>query len=173
MRLLRPSSIFVVSHSLSMSTAHGPAVFRSLATSSSSSAAPGAVFAGCTFHDLRLPPAQLRADFTLIMGQCFNWRKLPLCAYPCWVGCLGDEPIAVLSTDSTTYAASLRAGSDSSDGSALRDKMRAYFQADHDLEALYAAWAAGCPRMQEVTARLPGVRVVQQVGMKRDPSLLF
>lgn len=41
-------------------------------------------------------------------------------------------------------------------------QLRAYFQLDHSLAALYADWAAGCPRMARVTACLPGVRVVRQ-----------
>ena len=113
------------------------------------------------FHDLQIPRSELRADFTLIMGQCFNWRKLPCCDEACWVGCLGDQPMAVLSTDTTTYVASLLPDG-ANDVDALRTQMRAYFQIEHDLNSLYHSWAKSCDRMNVVTERLPGVRVLQQ-----------
>ena len=127
------------------------------------SVGPGSsIFQGnINFHDLYIPRSELRADFTLIMGQCFNWRKLPYCDEACWVGCLGNQPMAVLSTETTTYVASLLPDG-ASDVDALRTQMRAYFQIEHDLNSLYQSWAKSCDRMNVVTERLPGVRVLQQ-----------
>ena len=42
--------------------------------------------------DLCVPPEELRPAFSLMNGQCFNWRQA---AGDCWVGVLGGEVIAI------------------------------------------------------------------------------
>ena len=164
--LLRSRAASFFMSSSSSSSRGVTSVKLEAATSSSSSLSTTLhdnIILGVKFYDLGIPPAQLRADFTLIMGQCFNWRKLP--DRSCWVGCLGSVPMAVMSSDLATYAAYLLPSDKDSESeirTSLRTQMRAYFQIDHDLEALYASWAKSCTRMQVVTERLPGVRVVQQ-----------
>lgn len=64
-----------------------------------------------------------------------------------------------------------------SDDTELRRMMHAYFQLEHDLEALYQLWAMKCSRMAIIIQHLPGVRVVR-CNMKlktifRSVSLTF
>jgi 3-methyladenine DNA glycosylase/8-oxoguanine DNA glycosylase len=118
--------------------------------------------------DLNVPPSELRPDLTLIMGQCFNWRRLQTTkteSSNCWVGMLGPHPIAVQQTPTTTLIAHLlHNGSkqDAAEKEAMRHMMREYFQLNYSLEELYKEWAGGCSRMKTVTECLQGVRVVRQ-----------
>jgi hypothetical protein len=70
--------------------------------------------------DLNTAPSQLRPDLTLITGQCFNWRRLydgqvgrDSLEEPSqvedryWVGVLGQFPLVIKQTPTTTLAACL------------------------------------------------------------------
>jgi N-glycosylase/DNA lyase len=112
--------------------------------------------------------AQLDPKMTLIMGQCFNWNKLPASgrqvqAIDLWVAIVEGRALAIKYENEATYYASLLGDEGSgSGGDDLDDYLKAYFQLDHDLEECYALWGRGCPRMKAVTSALPGVRVLRQ-----------
>jgi len=44
------------------------------------------------WHDLCVPPEELRPANTLTIGQCFNWRQA---GADCWVGVVDREVIAI------------------------------------------------------------------------------
>lgn len=106
--------------------------------------------------DLEMKPEELRPQFTLTMGQCFNWRQKVCCdhyipprllsgsfmwlVWGCglgqegsedeWVGVVGSTVLAVKQTPDTTLIKCL-AGSpppSSTTTSALRDLAWDYFQ---------------------------------------------
>ncbi len=135
--------------------------------------------------DLHVSPAELRPDFTLMIGQTFAWfpiSKNPTSAPDeqiAWVGVVPDpasivdsghgKAIAVRQTLSSTEFALLHYSSSSVSDSLKRKEelamvnfLRSYFQLDYSLHELYNSWADGCPRMKTVLSCLPGVRVVQQ-----------
>ncbi|CAM9110279.1 unnamed protein product, partial [Phaeothamnion confervicola] len=120
------------------------------------------------WHDLCASPEELRPEFTLNMGQCFNWRE----ASPhTWTGVLGSRVLAIRQTPETTlYSCLSGLRSDGSTGtylgaggsSKLEQALRQYFQLDTPLAPLRAGWAAADARMAAVAEGLPGVRVVRQ-----------
>ena len=120
--------------------------------------------------DLKIEAAELRVDYTLMMGQCFNWKKLEpsssLVESPvCWVGVLGEVPFVIRSSATSTYAACLDTSildSQLDHDLQIRSMMKSYFQTDCQLSTLYELWSSGCSRMKQVLACLPGVRVVRQ-----------
>jgi hypothetical protein len=140
---------------------------------------------GARWIDLEISPTELRPNYTLIMGQCFNWKRIDNAdtdgiISTCWIGILGTYPLAIRQTDQTTLFANLMdsrtvhalmATSSSnklkkieltSTELTLKYLLRNYFQTDHSLESLYISWANGCNRMLAVTEALKGVRVVRQ-----------
>jgi hypothetical protein len=146
---------------------------------------PDDIINGVNWIDLKIPAAELRPDYTLIMGQCFNWRRIDSPnlsgdVSSCWVGILGPHPIAIRQTDDSTYFAHLQnmscqMGSTSDNHSvkiegtekaeteaALAAMLRNYFQTDYNLGNLYQTWGTECDRMRVVTNTLKGVRVVRQ-----------
>lgn len=127
------------------------------------------------WSELSRNTAQLDPRMTLIMGQCFNWNKLPVSPstgkkgpeMDIWVAIIEGRPIAIRSQDRvTSYAPLLKSGTDgdrASEGEGeLHEFLESYFQLDHDLEELYSLWGQGCSRMKTVTTALPGVRVIRQ-----------
>ncbi|CAM9490798.1 unnamed protein product [Choristocarpus tenellus] len=42
--------------------------------------------------DLEVPSEELRPEFSLTMGQCFNWRRATV---DCWVGVVGSRVLAL------------------------------------------------------------------------------
>ena len=113
---------------------------------------------GIEWHDLKVPPEELRPNLTLSMGQCFNWNKL---CDDLWVGTVGGRALAIQQTAETTLFASLMPlESGGVDG--LEAELRDYFQLSHGLAECYTTWAAADPRMKIVLSHLPGVRVVRQ-----------
>lgn len=52
------------------------------------------------WHDLCVPPEELRPASTLTIGQCFNWRQA---GADCWVGVLGREIIAIRYRGACSY----------------------------------------------------------------------
>ena len=157
---------------------------RLMATSDAHSF-PNNMINGVNWIDLKIPAAELRPDYTLIMGQCFNWRRIDSPNLSgdissCWVGILGAHPIAIRQTGDSTYFAHLlnisgvmRSTADdcsvkiegtekAETEAALGDMLRNYFQTDYSLGNLYQTWGTECDRMQVVTNTLKGVRVVRQ-----------
>lgn len=115
--------------------------------------------------DLHIPPIQMTPENTLNMGQCFNWKRLPLSdeeslGSKFWIGVVDGQPLIVKQLSSTTEVASLL--SMPVDPSHLRQTMLEYFQLDDDLPELYGTWSQKCERMRTVSVHLPGVRVVRQ-----------
>lgn len=146
---------------------------------------PDSIIDGVNWIDLQIPAAELRPDYTLIMGQCFNWRRIDSLQLSgdissCWVGILGPHPIAIRQTDESTYFAHLmhtsgvtRSKADNCSvniegtekaetEAALGAILRNYFQTDYSLGNLYQTWGTECDRMLVVTNTLKGVRVVRQ-----------
>jgi 8-oxoguanine DNA glycosylase, N-terminal domain len=140
---------------------------------------------GARWIDLDISPTELRPNYTLIMGQCFNWKRIDNVdtdgiISTCWIGILGTYPLAIRQTEETTLFANLMdsrtvhalMATSSSDklkkseltsvDLTLKQLLRNYFQTDHSLESLYISWANGCNRMLAVTEALKGVRVVRQ-----------
>ncbi|KAJ1441117.1 DNA glycosylase, partial [Ochromonadaceae sp. CCMP2298] len=109
------------------------------------------------WEDLRVAPAELRPDSTLTMGQCFNWKKIDCGGVEdkYWIGMLGPHALIIRQQLHTTEYLSLG-------GEALQPLLWDYFQLDFQLAHLYEQWGAGCERMQIVTERIRGVRVVRQ-----------
>jgi hypothetical protein len=91
---------------------------------------------GVVWHDLKVEPAELRPDLTLIIGQTFCWRRLELdgksleglgrgtpirdddrksssgpdttsCSSSCFVGVVDGHPLAIKQTPNTTLFALL------------------------------------------------------------------
>ena len=145
------------------------------------------IIADASWIDLNIAASELRPNYTLIMGQCFNWKRIDDAdaegtISSCWIGILNSHPLAIRQLGNTTLFANLldnksirevaSKGADSSSSSsgsssgssdaALGRLLRDYFQTDYSLEVLYENWAAGCPRMKVVTETLKGVRVVRQ-----------
>lgn len=125
------------------------------------------------WSELSRNTAQLDPSMTLIMGQCFNWNKLPVSSASArkketeldmWVAIVEGRAIAIRSQDKvTSFAPLLESGkSGDSKDEGLQEYLESYFQLEHDLEALYSLWGQGCPRMKAVTTALPGVRVLRQ-----------
>lgn len=132
--------------------------------------------------DLEISPTELRPNYTLIMGQCFNWKRIDNAdtdgtISTCWIGILGTYPLAIRQTDETTLFSNLMDSRTVHSTSSsekfmkkeltpvertLKSLLRNYFQTDHSLESLYISWANGCNRMLAVTEALKGVRVVRQ-----------
>ncbi|CAN0455077.1 unnamed protein product, partial [Ectocarpus sp. 12 AP-2014] len=125
------------------------------------------------WHDLCVPPEELRPDSTLTIGQCFNWRQA---GADCWVGVLGREQFTLQTsvctgacmcrqTPCTTLFRSLSAVSTDGDAkaaAALATTLREYFFLRTPLASLYQRWSEGDPRMAAVASSISGVRVVRQ-----------
>lgn len=147
---------------------------------------------GANWIDLHIPASELRPNYTLIMGQCFNWRRIDDidsdgAVSSCWIGILNAHPLAIRQLGNTTLfanlldksavkgvtsAATLKVeGSSSNSDEALGRLLRDYFQTDYCLENLYQSWGQGCPRMQVVTGTLKGVRVVRQDPFECEKSV--
>lgn len=144
---------------------------------------------GARWIDLEISPTELRPNYTLIMGQCFNWKRIDNTntdgsISSCWIGILNNCPLAIRQTDETTLFANLMDLSTVQDviGTSckmkseitsieltLKQLLRNYFQTDHSLESLYTSWAYGCNRMLAVTKALKGVRVVRQDPFECEP----
>jgi 8-oxoguanine DNA glycosylase, N-terminal domain len=148
------------------------------------------IIQGAKWIDLQIPASELRPNYTLIMGQCFNWKRIDDSDVDgvissCWVGILGSHPLAIRQTDDSTYFANLleiggskfaastvssvksehvksENGGSGTTNAELAQMLHTYFQIDHSLEDLYLDWAKGCDRMKVVTDTLKGVRVVRQ-----------
>jgi 8-oxoguanine DNA glycosylase, N-terminal domain len=70
------------------------------------------IIQGAKWIDLQIPASELRPNYTLIMGQCFNWKRIDDSDVDgvissCWVGILGSHPLAIRQTDDSTYFANL------------------------------------------------------------------
>nr|QDO16337.1 N-glycosylase/DNA lyase [Lingulodinium polyedra] len=105
--------------------------------------------------DLRCPPAELRADCTLTPGQSFTWKRV---AADQWLGVLGASAVVIRQTPSTTLVRSIA-------GPVVEADIRAYLGLAvpcPSLAELYRTWSAGCGRLAQVAACLPGLRVLQQ-----------
>lgn len=156
-----------------------------MSTNSQSTCSFDNIIDGARWIDLEISPIELRPNYTLIMGQCFNWKRIDNADTDgvnstCWIGILGKYPLAIRQTDETTLFANLMdsralhtsiatSSADKSKKSeltsielTLKQLLRNYFQTDHSLESLYISWANGCNRMLAVTEALKGVRVVRQ-----------
>jgi len=129
------------------------------------------IIPGAKWIDLGIPAAELRPNYTLIMGQCFNWKRIDTtdekgAVSSCWIGMLDSHALAIRQTDTSTLFANLLNNNESVDNSRNDDVIRRllcdYFQTDHSLETLYGSWNEGCERMKVVTECLKGVRVVRQ-----------
>lgn len=148
------------------------------------------IIKGAKWIDLQIPASELRPNYTLIMGQCFNWKRIDDSDVDgvissCWVGILGSHPLAIRQTDDSTCFANLleiggskfaastvssvksenvksENGGSGTSNAELAQMLHTYFQIDHSLEDLYLDWAKGCDRMKVVTDTLKGVRVVRQ-----------
>lgn len=129
--------------------------------------------------DLQVEPDELRADLTLAMGQCFNWRRLQqqsnhlrespggagtsVASDSLWIGVVDDLAIAVKQTSTTTMYKIINKPSMSfQEKSQVHARLYEYFQLKESLKELYDRWASGCSRMRAVTESLQGVRVVRQ-----------
>lgn len=116
------------------------------------------------WKDLNIPPAELRPDLTLCMGQCFNWKNLNPSyldgGTSIWAGVVDGIPILIRQQHHTTEYALMDANIESSIH--IEVMLRDYFQLSHSLEKLYAIWSNACPRMALICSHLPGVRVVRQ-----------
>jgi N-glycosylase/DNA lyase len=129
--------------------------------------------------DLQVEPDELRADLTLAMGQCFNWRRLQqqsshmtqspggagasVASDSLWIGVVDDLAIAVKQTPTTTmYKIINKLSMNQQDKNQVHARLHEYFQLKESLKELYDRWATGCNRMKAVTESLQGVRVVRQ-----------
>ena len=157
-----------------------PGQFRPWSSRYSDVQSPASTIENFKWCDLQVDPAELRPDFTLMMGQCFNWRPLNTPKFQdtagpgksrdsdhiCWVGVLGGRALAVRQTPISTQYALL--GDSSSSGTTNDDRdigcsvLSPYFQLDSSLIKLYTQWGAESPRMKQILDALPGVRVVRQ-----------
>jgi hypothetical protein len=106
------------------------------------------IIPGAKWIDLGIPAAELRPNYTLIMGQCFNWKRIDTtdekgAVSSCWIGMLDSHALAIRQTDTSTLFANLL-NNESMDNSRNDDVIRRllcdYFQTDHSLETLYGSW---------------------------------
>lgn len=114
--------------------------------------------------DLNISPQEMRPENTLMMGQCFNWKKIQLnddTANKLWTGVVFDLPIIIRQLPTTTHIACLLK-IEADREQLLIERMRDYFQLQHSLPPLYQLWSSQCNRMQVITSCLPGVRVLRQ-----------
>eukprot|EP01039_Chlorochromonas_danica_P006958 gene6958-7698_t len=122
--------------------------------------------------DLQIDPTELRPSASLIMGQCFNWKRLEFqhsssCARQVWVGVLQGRALAVEQTTASTQITELASPPTSTEQQrvtreGLECLFRDYFQVSHSLHRLYEVWASRCDRLRAVSGALPGVRVLRQ-----------
>jgi len=137
------------------------------------------------WFDLKVDKAELRPDFTLMMGQCFNWSPLFVPEHDiggfdikkeggdmgissehiAWVGVLDGKPLAIRQLpDTTVFSLLSNNGNDvkTEDILSTEQCLKDYFQCNKSLSDLYERWGQGCSRMRQVLPCLPGVRVVRQ-----------
>lgn len=138
---------------------------------------------GANWIDLKVPASELRPNYTLIMGQCFNWKRIDDTdsegtISSCWIGILDGHPLAIRQLDNTTLFANLLhkstvkgailatnvkiEGHSVKSDEALGQLLVDYFQTKYSLKNLYESWRHNCSRMEVVTETLQGVRVVRQ-----------
>jgi hypothetical protein len=107
------------------------------------------IIPGAKWIDLGIPAAELRPNYTLIMGQCFNWKRIDTtdekgAVSSCWIGMLDSHALAIRQTDTSTFFANLLSSNESVNDSRNDDVIRRllcdYFQTDHSLETLYGSW---------------------------------
>ena len=173
---------FSTSLSIKSKRMSSPARYRPWSSFSSQKGSCAPSIASLDWKDLQVDATELRPDFTLMMGQCFNWRPLHAPGavsdsdnasdHVGWVGVLDGVAVAVRQTPgSTMFArlASLEPTPGSTDtkadldaDTAVEQHLRSYFQLQHSLNELYDVWGSSCPRMKRVLKCLPGVRVVRQ-----------
>ena len=83
-----------------------------MSTNSQSTCSFDNIIDGARWIDLEISPIELRPNYTLIMGQCFNWKRIDNADTDgvnstCWIGILGKYPLAIRQTDETTLFANL------------------------------------------------------------------
>ena len=138
------------------------------------------------WHDLCVPPTELRPEASIATGQCFNWRPVRFSrnlrsssdeassnlSSLSWVGVLGQRVVAVRETPMTTEFSCLVDGGcleeelDPGVGvqrtEELREELLDYFQIGVPLEPLVAQWCESDERMATIAPCLPGLRVLRQ-----------
>jgi hypothetical protein len=87
---------------------------------------------GAIWHDLLTSPDELRPQFTLSNGQCFNWIRLDMSNI--WIGVIDKYPIAITQTQDTTLYSCL---DPSVSHSEISQKLVDYFQLNYSLKELY------------------------------------
>eukprot|EP00607_Mallomonas_marina_P003197 CAMPEP_0182423144 /NCGR_PEP_ID=MMETSP1167-20130531/9052_1 /TAXON_ID=2988 /ORGANISM="Mallomonas Sp, Strain CCMP3275" /LENGTH=514 /DNA_ID=CAMNT_0024601841 /DNA_START=137 /DNA_END=1681 /DNA_ORIENTATION=+ len=118
-----------------------------------------------TWVDMNVLFSEFRPSLTLVTGQCFNWYQLPDSKLPCWVGVVGQYPVAIVEKGSKSFYAHLVTKNDVYDDSnsdVIDLAIKEYFQLSVSTDTLYKHWSQQCPRMEIVCQSLVGVRVVRQ-----------
>ncbi|HMA33832.1 MAG TPA: DNA glycosylase [Chloroflexia bacterium] len=118
---------------------------------------------------LVVPAAQLQLERTLANGQCFRWRRDPArrsapAGEEHWQGIAGgrvvwlSRPAAIAGGGDRLDYRIQPAGAPAADAAWLR----AYLRLDVDLAAIYADWATRDAYLGTLTARLAGLRLIEQ-----------
>jgi len=118
------------------------------------------------WHDLNVGPNELRPEFSLTTGQCFNWRpvveiKIGEEKILEWTGVIGNRVISLRQTEFSTLFRCLNTAAGETK-EVVRSFLFEYFQLHTSLASLYQEWAAVDERTKIVAACIPGVRVVRQ-----------
>lgn len=106
-------------------------------------------------------PPELRLEYTLTNGQCFNWHRQPG-DDPVWVGMLGRRLLALRETDAGAQYRCITEMPSATGGASVADELRDYFQLATPLAPLYESWSAADARMTTCASVLPGMRVLRQ-----------
>jgi hypothetical protein len=82
--------------------------------------------------DFEVDPLEMRADYTLAMGQCFNWMKLT--PQGLWIGVIKKYPLAIKQNSShTSYSPLLSVDNPNQ----LQEELHHHFQLNERMSDLY------------------------------------
>ncbi len=112
-----------------------------------------------TWHQLTAKPQELRLGYTLIIGQCFNWKRFYNKTEECWLGDVENQPVLLKQTGDTVEYSCLTPDVDAQEVGASLSR---FFQLEYSLTDLYRQWIEKCDRMRVIAQHLPGVRVIRQ-----------
>lgn len=111
-------------------------------------------------------------DYTLMIGQCFNWKKLSYTSSNnnIYIGTLSSYPLllkqSIHGIEYINLLQSITITNNYNDLGQINNDLETllydYFQLQHSLEPLYETWANKCNRMKIVSQYLQGVRVLRQ-----------
>lgn len=125
------------------------------------------------FVDLQVHPDELRPSATLTTGQCFHWRAIEKIDSKSsawgihnankWIGVIridsGESIVLAIQETATSVLYKVLMGPPNCDTHSV---LHRYFQLSIPLRPLYEQWSQQCPRLQQIAACIPGVRIIQQ-----------